>query len=561
MARVCAVAAVALTSVARAQPTPAIAIDRIEPGRWRATYTFIDPVTSLRFVRGAANHRERVWTIATSGYEWGNDGDRLVLRLADGARPASTIVVEFPQLTDPLPKEYELFQPFSDGAMALYTGHFYARPTGPSYADSAPVLQTVRLTPPPGTHAVVRGRVASGNVTFADSIGDGTYIYMGTARPIETPHLVAIVDPGIPAWLRGMFEQRLPELFAVYSEKFGASLPWKPVVLYSFHDTATTGYSSGGGTLTGLINMTLTGAAWRTPSADAQVQAFYLLAHEAAHLWNGQLVESRGGAGSWMHEGSADAIANDMLLRFGIIDRDQWRRRRETAINQCATQVADVAIHSAAQRGMFRTFYDCGFVLALWTEAVLRQSAPDADLFSFWRDLVAAARANGGRYDEDLYLRVMRDAGAPDSAGAAMRSFLGARSIDPAVRGLADAGLSVVPGEGTPPAAFQQGLARQAVAHVMAAACSRISLNFGDPGDPIETLAIPGCAPFSTPLRVYALEDFRLADQAVAAYDAVAEVCAAGGTIRVQGMRGETLASVPCRRPLRARPPWYRLGS
>jgi hypothetical protein len=61
------IAALPLTSGAQESQTSAITIERIEPGRWRATYTFSDPVTSLRFVRGAANHRERVWAVVTPG--------------------------------------------------------------------------------------------------------------------------------------------------------------------------------------------------------------------------------------------------------------------------------------------------------------------------------------------------------------------------------------------------------------------------------------------------------------------------------------------------------------
>ena len=555
-ASVALIAAMAQASDAQTRQTTVITIERIQPGRWRATYSFPNPVTSLRFVRGAANHRERVWTIVTPGYRWGSADDRPLLQLDEGTRPESTLMLEFPEFTDPLPKEYELFQPFTDGAVALYTGHFYATPTGPTYGDSMPPLQTIRLIPPPGRHTVVRGRVTSGTVTFTDTIGDGTYIYVGTAQPIETPHLIAVVDPGMPDWLRHMFEQRLPELFAAYTTHFGASLPWKPVVLYSFHDTPASGYSSGGGTLTGFINMTLTGRDWRTSSPVALVQAFYLLAHESAHLWNGQLVESEGGPGSWMHEGSADALANEMLLAFGMIDRAEWRRRRENAINQCAAQVEKVSVHMAAQRGAFRAYYDCGFVLALWTEAAIRHHAPDANLFTFWSDLVGAALGNGRRYDERLYFGVMRDAGVPDSVTDGMRAFLKATSIDVAIHGLASLGLNIGPGQGTPPTGVQQTIARQAFAHVMGAACGRISFNWGNP---IVTVALPECPAFSRALHVYAIENFRLADQAVELYDAVVARCAVGDTVRVQGQDGATLASFPCRQALEPRPMWYEL--
>jgi hypothetical protein len=216
----------------------------------------------------------------------------------------------------------------------------------------------------------------------------------------------------------------------------------------------------------------------------------------------------------------------------------------------------DAAVHQAAERGMFRTFYDCGFVLAMWTEAVARQTDQGADLSGFWRRLIAAAQADGARYDEALYFRVLREGGVADSVVQAMTAFLAARDIEPAVRGLSNAGIAVAEAGGDPPGSFQQVLARRAFAHVMGTACGRISFNWGDP---IVTVALPACEPFRESLRVHALEGFRLRDQAASAYDAVAATCAAGSPVRVQGADGETLASVPCRRELVPRPPWYEL--
>jgi hypothetical protein len=542
-----------LSPAGAASQTAPIVIERVQPERWRASYTFDHPVTSLRFGRRAANHRERVWRVVTPGYRWATRDGETVLQLDPGAQAGTAITIEFPEFTDPLPKEYELFQPFSDGAVALYTGHFYVTPEGPAY-NNAPLLQTVRLAPPPGTHAIVRGRISSGTVTFADGIGDGTYIYVGTQRPIETPHLVAVVDPGMPRWVRQLYETRLPQLFTAYTARFGRPLPWKPTVLYSFHDTAAAGYESGGGTLTGLISMTLTGSEWHKPLPEAMTQAFQLLAHEAAHLWNGQLITSVGGPGSWMHEGSADAFANEMLLEFGVIDSAAWLDRRADAVNRCAAHVLAAPVHRAAERGAFRTFYDCGFVMALWTEMALRETSPSTDLFGFWRDLITKAQSTGGRYDEDLYFGVMRSAGVADSVVEQMRAFLSSSSIEPAVAGLSSLGLDIVQGKGTPPAEYQRTISMKAFAHVMAAACDRISFNLGVP---IVTQAIPDCNAFATPLRVYGVQDFRIAGQVAELYDAVVATCAAGGTLRVQGERGETLASVQCRRELAPRPSWY----
>ena len=109
-----------------AQEAPVVEVERLAEGRWRATYRLAGAVHALHFARSAGFYRERVWTPTTPGYRFGRDGDRQVVLLDQGVAPSREIVFEFPEFTDPLPKEYELFLPFQDGAVALYTGHFNA---------------------------------------------------------------------------------------------------------------------------------------------------------------------------------------------------------------------------------------------------------------------------------------------------------------------------------------------------------------------------------------------------------------------------------------------------
>ena len=498
-----------------------------------------------------------MWHVVTSGYRLARTDDGQVLVITEGGAPQTEIVVEFAEFTETIPKEYELFQPFSDGAVALYTGHFYATPVGPAYADTAQSIRTIRLTPPAGTHAVVRGRVHDGPLSWTDPHGDGTYIYLGTATPIETPDLIAVVDPGMPEWLAQRLHARLPELFATYAARFGVSLPWKPVVLYSFDDADVSGYSSSGGTLTGLIQMTLTGSAWRRASAAAEEHVFQLLAHEAVHLWNGQLVGNPGDGGSWMHEGAANAMAHDLLLEFRVIDAERHRAIREEAINECFVALGDGPVNLAHRRGAFGVFYDCGELIALWTEAAVRQVDSAADLFAFWRDLVAAARAGEGHYDEDLYFATLATRGVGELVREQMRTFVSMPgAVEVAVRGLRAAGVGIEPGTGTPPRSFQHELVRRAIAHLMTQACGQMSFRAGDP---VVTDSVPGCAPFARSLRVYGIEGADVGEEGAAIYDHVAARCAASQPVTFEGEDGGVIGSVPCDRRLPARPPWYEL--
>jgi hypothetical protein len=470
--------------------------------------------------------------------------------------PQREIVFEFPEYTTTLPKEYEFFLPFTGGAVAVYTGHLYA--TAIVDGTTATRLRTIDLTPPNGMKAVVRGRVVSGRVAFSDSIGDGTYIYFGNTKPIDTPDVVAIVDPGMPSWIVALFNDDLPRLFAAYRERFGYPLPWKPVVLFSFDDAARPGLSSGGGTLTGLVNMTFTGADWTRQTPASTEQAVALIAHESAHLWNGHLVENVDqGTGSWMHEGSADAFATEMLYALGAIDSARYRARREDAINQCATAMASGPVATAGSRNAIREMYDCGFVLTMWTAAAAHSANSSANAFTFWHDLIASAKASAGSYDQARYFAVLAGEHVPDSVIAAMKAFVATRDgMRIAIDGLRSAGVAVEEGSGVPPAGVQQQAARAAMAHLMSQACGRVNFNSGPS---IKTGAVTGCEPFAVEHIVFAVDGHRVRDDGAALYDTVRASCAAARGVLLQGDDGSTLATVSCQRPLATRPAWFVL--
>jgi hypothetical protein len=545
-----------VTSLASIGAQSSVSLERLANGTWRATYHLSAPTSALKFERPASFFRERVWTVVTPGYQLGRDGDRQVARVASGATPQREIVFEFPEYTTTLPKEYELFLPFTGGAVAVYTGHFYATPIVDGTA--AATLRTIDITPPDGMKAVVRGRVVTGRVTFSDSIGDGTYVYLGNTTPIETPDVVAIVDPGTPSWLQALFNNDLPRLFAAYRERVGYPLPWKPVVLFSFGDSARPGVSSGGGTLTGVVNMTFTGRDWLQQTPALTEQAVALIAHESAHLWNAHLAANADQAtGSWMHEGSADAFATEMLYALGVIDSARYRERREEAINQCATAAALGSVATAGSRNAIREIYDCGFVLTMWTAAAVHRASSTANAFTFWHDLIASARTSGGTYDQARYFAVLEREHVPDSVIAGMKGFVATRDgMRIAIDGLRAAGVLVEEGSGAPPVGVQQQAARLAMAHLMSQACGRINFTFGPS---IKTGAVIGCEPFAAEHIVFAVDGHLVRDDGAAVYDTVRVACAAAHGVSLQRDDGSTIVSVPCQRPLAPRPVWYVL--
>jgi hypothetical protein len=49
----------------------------------------------------------------------------------------------------------------------------------------------------------------------------GTYAYFGTLAPIETANVRAVIDLGLPKWLKARIDDLLPRVFAYYAKRTG----------------------------------------------------------------------------------------------------------------------------------------------------------------------------------------------------------------------------------------------------------------------------------------------------------------------------------------------------
>ena len=375
-------AALFAVACARDDATPRVLVEPVASGDWRATWDAGTPVESLRFVRAAGFLREREWRVVTPDYAFRRDGDAQVLALNAGGTAADRIVIEFPRNTDPIERDYELFNTFTDGSVALFLGHFAAT------LNAAAMIDRVTVVPPAGQRVV-----------------GGDYAYVGTIDPVEHERLTAIVDPGLPPWLASSLTHYTPQLFDFYAARTGRALAEKPVVLLSFEPDAP-GRSVTGGVVGNQVQLRVVGDGWRADDPWAVRAALRLLAHEAAHLWNGNDALD---APAWMHEGGAEAFADEALHALGIFDDADLRAAYATALAACADGV--------------RRAYTCGEAAAWGTDLAVRAAQPGVDLFSFWGALVARAANEGGYYGPDDYFEGVAAFGVPVAAVTALRRF------------------------------------------------------------------------------------------------------------------------------------------
>lgn len=522
---------------------------------WLATWELVEPARELRFDRPAGGFRSRIFEVLTPGFRMELDEGIEVLR-TDGA-PARQISVRFPEYDQQLRREYAFFRVFTDGGVAIYTGHLVARPVGGG--AERPYSRDFRFVPPPGAAIVAHGERHAGPIELTTG-EQGTYVYVGSAVPVISEDLIAIVDPGLPRWIAERTRRALPRLFALYRERFGAEPSTRPTVLFDFKEGHPLDTSHGGGTLPGMIQLGVEGTGWREPSQPALVQLLHFLAHEAAHIWNGEIVRYPGEVDAWMHEGSADAMADRALLDMGVIDSSAFLDRQTAALNACRGELVVTSLRESLSQGRPRMAYTCGNTLALLTEAALRPHG--SDLFDFWRALIRRATTRRGEYDAEDYVAVWRELGTDTADLVVLGRFLdGTANPASLVDALEARGVDVQ--EAEPSSEYALGYAREAMARLMAGDCGgRIGFRSTAEGFVLDPDV--SCGSLVPGARVLAIGGHPLAGEGHAAYDAAREACDSGaavGLLLEPPTEAAREVDITCDSALPPRPPYVRILS
>ncbi len=278
------------------------------------------------------------------------------------------------------PKDYELNFAFTDGGELLYTGHLLLALKQAEKTD-----HTFDFKPQDNSQIILNGQVHEQTHQWSDPDWSGTYVYFGGAKPVSSEHMLAVIDPGLPEWIGQRMAVDLPKLFAFYTEQTGLALNFKPMVFFSFAADERPGTQYSGGVLPGLIQLQVKGKDWQQNTPDNLIGVSHFLAHEAAHLWNSQLIKSDDDRdASWIHEGGADAFAVRALAHLGVLTDEAVLLEHEKYLNRCIDALQTHAVTAFEQHRNFQVFYHCGATIALMTEQVVRRKNPQADLFDFW---------------------------------------------------------------------------------------------------------------------------------------------------------------------------------
>ena len=403
---VAVIAAVAVAFANRSDPAPdlRISVTQVGEAELKLVYQWKRPHRQIVFDQIAGDYREKYWRIDTAGIELqpSADGDRMLR--ADEKKFTRVEVTARPSDVR-LPKEYQpVIRYGADGAL-VYTGHIWPL-TRAKQNGGGRVNAVFDFTPAAGGQVVAFGANEAALVEWRSPMAHPAFVYMGPLNPVETDHVMALIDPDAPGWIIDAFNEIVPDSFATLADMFGFSPETKPNLFLAAslgEDEGRLSYT--GDALPAQFQILLEGGAWREESEKGLGVFNFATVHEAVHLWQ---AAARPGASAgfgpggnnapeWIHEGAADAIAAEVMVALGRWDGAMLAERETAARSECAAELKDGSLNGARARGDFRALYACGHVIASAVGRAERKPAAD-----FWRDFIARSEAAGG-YDSDLF--------------------------------------------------------------------------------------------------------------------------------------------------------------
>jgi hypothetical protein len=538
------------------QVEPHVELEFVEQNRWRVTYHLEQPAEKLRFWRAAHWFRETSWTVQTAGYELARDGDSQVLAVVEGAPATDTIVVEVSNHAEPMVGEYRPTLVFSDGGVAFYTGHLYLRDTVTEVDEEASYLERLAVRTPDSVDLGILGDIIQGGNTtwWTDPFENGTYIYFSAPEvelePVESVHMTLIADAGLPDTIRHEIQGLFPRLFEMLAASFETKLPWRPMILVAAEQGRNRQWE--GGVQPGVIYMGIGGD---MSEEGSFVDLAHFVAHEASHFWNATLIHNDSDE-PWLHEGSADALADLLLHRLGLMDAAGLRGQQETAINRCLSTLDGKALRGAEEHYGRRIHYSCGYLVSIWSEAIVGSD----DLFAIWAALIQRV-GESGDYQANDYFAVLRDLSSNPALVDAVVEFTTTDSEDQRAKlidSFARAGRSLTPAK-RPPVEGRVQLAGLTLRHLQSSACGG-QFSFSTFDTHLELYPIDECPTFSVEAKVYGIAGVPVVDGDLA-YDRVRKACTKkNGTVKLSGEDKREIVEVRCKDPLPERHPWLNLG-
>jgi hypothetical protein len=359
-----------------AAQAPAVSADirlsRIGDDTWRVDYVFSRPVTTLTMER-VGDYRRDGWKLLTPGVRLASDSATGFDVLSKGGRPFRQLSVEVRSYTLLLPKQYLAVDQFSDGGRLFYLGFLGGEVA--AGAAPQPLVTHVRLAGRPGETTLAPPPARPGS--------SDAYAYFGPQRPSPAGSASAIFDPATPDWVRATMLDATAKVSSYYARAYGRVPAPALVLMATMGDTTARGLSMKGGAIGSQIAYHLSGDQFKTDDPRKRSFIAQLVAHEMAHVWQQQV--ARGGMGEeapWVHEGGAEAMAHDALLKTQIWDAATGDAFIARTLKRCAAEGDGVTTYDGRDACGFKRFHATGVEAGPLWRAMMRLTEETAAPYS-----------------------------------------------------------------------------------------------------------------------------------------------------------------------------------
>ncbi len=360
-------------------------------GSWAVDYFFEEPKEAVFFPRSLGDYRTQSWTPA-AGSPVVERVDGLDAMIFDAPTQTASYIIS--PHTEDVMGDYTPWLAFSDGSLALYTGQFEL--LDGKTRDAISALQG-NLGAWEGEQGVLGVRVLSEEPMLfrseprpspveTRSAGEGDYVVVGDTPLQEGASYIGVIDSALPPQISDSLDADLGEIFAHYESVFGYALPSRVSLLFAFGGFDHPGYSFSGSVIgDDLIVMSASGEVLRDYPPGIRRHILWFFAHEGAHLFQGVDGVMPGlGADSWIHEGSANAMAVETIMAMGAGNEGYRRSELNTALGGCAPALANGPLNTLAGQ----MHYDCGQLFFVMADADL----PEANVYDIWRAIQDTVR-------------------------------------------------------------------------------------------------------------------------------------------------------------------------
>lgn len=547
-----------------------IQLERLSDDRgFRAVWTVDHPVNSLVFTRTSDMRRRNFWKVSSPSMRFEGRGDTEVL-ISESLTQRFEVLISDEKAV-PGATDYPLLTPFSDQGMVIYTGYFHAVAMECRGSCSDRTLRNATKVPihpmftlKAAEHETVYTNVGPSSVDVfprqwqtLKTIGEGQFSYFGKQKLHRTPSFDAIVDPQLPAWILREIEAVLPILLKLNTTRLKQRLLSKPLLFLAYQGNVLDERIRYSGFVVGSdVSFALSGKGWETRTSQTREELVHLLAHETFHLWNANLFKSveRAGGG-WLHEGSAEALAQLSLYEMGVIDLKRYRDRQGEALNRC---LIDLAFSEFPPMGLgrrsSRSSYTCGAVIQyLAGHAVSSRGQGE---WVVWRQIFDLAKRQNNYYTHDDFFlvgqRLERDAQTFRRIGELTSGFLRSDTAGPSLSAetylmgaFRQVGQRLTMSDAGWPLWYHQLVLEQALSSLMRRDCANEGSVFVDSQKAV-LAGNAGCHLQKFEREITHVGDYDVVNEGVQVYDLIYQMCSTQSRMPTIRARDGSLVEATC---------------